>query len=454
VTDYHQLPITAISQSVSTDKIDEMQHQADAWHGLAFLFDSQLARLTTVTNDLAATWGGPAGAAFVAQVGRVQATLTQGRDTAKSNAASWARVINEATSAREAIYRLEGKYKAEVAKNQADFDHSWLNNPITDALGLTSPPTAADEAAIREKYDKQARTLLDHASSVYAEVFSSLQEIPTYTGPLGTNARQWGDSNGSGSATDPGSGVAHLLGGVALTAGTGIGAAWTEVAPSGPSLAGTAAPSLPAPSIPGGYPSPAAPGPGGLPPGGPSGGLFPPVPVKTGPAPRVPTGRTPLLAEPVEPGRTVIGSRPQAPGPRARGGLADESVIGSRRGGPGPAEGGGRPAVRPSDGRAVIGRETPATSRSTAKGRAGGVDEDGVIRANRRAEPAEGRSGAAGQRAHQRRDDHDPQAEPDDGTDLWEVADGVPAVVEPPAAYDPKREHSGPHVGRSDRRRR
>jgi hypothetical protein len=465
--DFDDLTITAASEIVSADKISEMTNQAEAWQGLAYLFDSQLARLAAATRSLSDGWGGPAGAAFAAQVGRVQATLTSSRETAIGNAAAWSRVVSEATTVREVIYQIEAEYKTalgnaqdDYAEKKAEADNSWLNNPITS--GLVDQPDEVKPDAVRKPFDERARAVFGVASDVYRDSYSALQDPPPYDGPAGATEGVGLPPTGPTSTDDSaGGGTPGLLGGAGLVGGTAV-VTWTDVAPSGPILAGSTAPTLPAPTSPGGTLPPAA-GPGGLPPGG--GGLptslFPSAfPVEPAPAPRVPIKRPSLLPEPVEPGQSVIGSRQGPNTGGIRGKAADASVIGSRGGRGASAQTGprvGRSEVKPSEGKAVIGRETAPAGRGRAGVRtpAAGAGADGVVRPGGRGEQSAGaRSGSAGQRGRQRRDEADTQAETTEGTELWDVADGVPAVVEPPATYDATSERPGPHVGRSDGRRR
>ena len=453
------LTITDASQIVSLDKISEMQNQAAAWQGLAYLFNSQLSRLEAATKALTQGWSSAAGVAFAAQIGRIQTTLAEGRDNAVTNSAAWTRVASKAAAVREEIYRIEGEYNAAVgkaqdayAKKKSEFDNNWLNNPVTNALDLVDEPDAPDPLKIREKYDIRAREVLNDASTVYSEEYFALQLPPPYDGPAAS--RDPIDNGNSDGARD---GNAGLLGAVGLTSITGIAATWTDVFPTGPTLAGSAPP-LPAPPAPVGPLLPTVPGPGPLPvgPAGPPTSLFPPkLPIKSGPAPRVPSVRSPLLPEPVEPGRSVIGSRPVTENGAARGRISNEPVIGSQRTSPSAGrsgDAGGKPAVRPSEGKPVIGRETPAAGRGRGALRAG-VGADGVVRPGGRGEQPPARSGTGGQRGTRRRDDQDLPADVVEGTELWDVADGVPAVVEPPTVYDATRERPGPRIGRTDRRR-
>jgi hypothetical protein len=159
-----------------------------------------------------------------------------------------------------------------------------------------------------------------------------------------------------------------------------------------------------------------------------------------------------------EPGPSVVGRRPMTPGRLPTG--SDESVIGNRAAGRGPMGGAGergalrgRGAATPRAVESVVVRETPGTgARRSAGARSAPGTEDGVVRPSRRTDEAGGRGGAGSRRSGRRREEQDQVGEGKEGTEMWEVNDGVPAVVEPPAVFDGSAERPGPHVG--GRRRR
>jgi uncharacterized protein YukE len=477
--EFDNLTLNDIDEIVTADKIDEMRNQVDAWQGLSYLLDSQLDRLQKSTAALATGWRSSAGLAFVDQVKRIQDTLTASRDVALKNVDAWTKAADEATTVRDVINQIMSEYgdaygKAQTAYNKAaaDAKNSLFNNPVTGFL--VDQPDPVDVAGVRKPFDLRAQAVLGVASGVYQEVYAALNDVPAYTGPIG--ATSYGP-------IDPLTGAVPGIGGIDITTGSGptppVGPPITHVQPPhvqvpisdppiqqqppvtiappevGPGLVGSITPTLPPPTAPGVTLPPSA-GSGGFPGGLP--GVFP-MPVPTGgfPIPGGLGGKSSLFPELEEPGPSVIGSR-QA-NARGFGGPGESAgTIGPRgagRGMPGETSGAGLRGGR-SFGKGVIGRETPAggRGRSAGKTRSGGADEDGVIRPARRG-AQEGSTGkVTGQRGRKRRDEQDETGTPGDGNELWEVDEGVAAVIEPPARYDASRERPGPHVGHRDERRR
>ncbi|MBN1171259.1 MAG: hypothetical protein JXA67_03715, partial [Micromonosporaceae bacterium] len=246
--DFDDLTIDDLSDIVSADKLREMGCQADAWQGLAYLFDSQLARLREAVDALSGGWRGPAGAAFAAEVGRIQQTLTRGREVALGNASAWSQAVDQATAARDVIYQIEGEYRAALGQAASDYerqkaeaDSSWLNNPATGFF--VDYPDKPDAAAIRAEYDQRGRAVMEYASGVYEEVYRTIQDAPAYDGPAGvwSPVDPWGDGmvlSGRSSRLSGTSGTPPL------NAPVDLGNAPTGSA--GPTLAGTAIPAAPA----------------------------------------------------------------------------------------------------------------------------------------------------------------------------------------------------------------
>ena len=158
-----------------------------------------------------------------------------------------------------------------------------------------------------------------------------------------------------------------------------------------------------------------------------------------------------------EPGPSVIGSRsgarPGGTGGEPEPGLGQGAGGRLGRGVRGAGEESGLRSGMPRAGKAVIGRETPQGGRPNARPKAGPeADSEGVIRPSRRGQQSGG-DGSVRQQGKRRDDERDVVHEAHDGDELWEVPEGVAAVIKPPAPYDAASERPGPHVGRSPGRR-
>jgi hypothetical protein len=217
----------------------------------------------------AQAWTGPAAAEFAHQIGRIQKTLTDGRDAALANATTWRHAADQAQATQEVVRDIWGQYQTALGQARSDYDRK-KQDADNSIFGFLTEPDPVKVEQVRKPFDQQARAVIAYTDGVYGD--SALVVPPPYDGPARGGTVTAPDSSGT---DHRGSSSAALLGGAALVAGSGLATVGSPQLPiDGPHLAGSApTPTLPA--SPGGAPAPGLPGPGRLPTSNPA-SFFPP----------------------------------------------------------------------------------------------------------------------------------------------------------------------------------
>ncbi len=439
VPDFDKYTIHDLREIVEADDIGRMCQQAEAWRGMAWLFDNQLGRLGVLTTELRQRWRGPAADAFLDEVGKVEQTLTVAGQTAQSNSSAWSAITAKAQATRARIVEIHNDYTTAWDQAQAEYQQATTGQasalsatfgPVAQAFVGPAPP---DANAVRQPYDFIAQLVMQDATTTYrTEYQQNLQWPPDYRGPSRTPVER----------PDPGSDPGDR--------------GW-----SGPGLSGVPAALLSAPIAAGALGLPGVPGSTPVPAGPPVAPyLFasaPPSPAGGGVTPR--PSRTPSFG-PLTPRlpetSPVVGPRTGISGRTPTGLVGNEPVIGGRA---------SRPVVRGplsdpvigGQGRAATGSGAPSERVSAAAGRPGrpagaAPGRDGVVRSARGEPTGDGSAiRPTGQRG--RRGD-EPLSEADGPLDdeAWRVEGGVPGVVTAPEPVDPRAQLPGPHLsGRTPR---
>lgn len=440
--DFDQYKLDDIVAMTAADRPAGMRAEAAAWRRMSALLGGVAQRMRGHNATLGAAWSGVGATGFLDAVGQIATPVADAAVEAGGNATAWNAM---ATTAEQTQQKINGLHLARL--------------PGPRVGGNAKVPTEGDA-------DRQARQIMEAASTEYSGHRPALHEPPPYRGPLA--APNPGDfdfvpvGTGDGDAGGAGQPPEDPVRGGGTGRGPGPGPEPEPPPPVEPT------PIEPVPPTPPGIPEPPEPpyrGPGLIigptptptptptpppapPPGPPAPTPYPPI---IGPVPSPPG--TPPVRPTLPPARPPGGSRPGEPGP-IRAPRATPPVIGERGAtGSAPRSGGagepGGAASGRSVGRAVIGDRAgsarsgsarPTDRRPSARRGVVGPVEDapaGDRPAVTVRSPGGGRRGGAG------RTGGAPAGAPSE-QEIWLVDDTAPDVVEA-VAVDPPR--AGPHLG-------
>ncbi|MGC4895499.1 hypothetical protein ACLQ2X_17055, partial [Micromonospora sp. DT31] len=211
--EFDHLSLDQLVSITAKDKPAEIAREALGWQGMAWLFEAQLARLTSAVSALQSQWSSPAGAKFVEEVGKIRETLNEGSRKASGNHKAWQVIGEQARETQKKLTELKAKRDKHLQTEQAQFEaakkedaenYNWGWLGISD---LTDDPEAPDLGAIRSDYDRQARAVMTQADSVYTEqYYKNLWWPPPYEGPLDAKVPQEYKGGGGGSTYSGGGG--------------------------------------------------------------------------------------------------------------------------------------------------------------------------------------------------------------------------------------------------------
>lgn len=213
--DFDKYNVKDIKEIADADKPAAMREQAEGWANMKTFFDDYLSTFDGYVAPLKSQFKGAAAKVFFDEVEKIRTVITESSKIAQGNSEGWNTIADRADTAKTKVDEIYGRYqqawgtaqtKYETEKKKDSDNYNWGWGGLSD---LWDDPKAPKQSDVMAPFDREARTEMDSATTVYQDQYMSKIFYPPTYEPLATppdvkDPGEWYQySDGPGTGTNP-----------------------------------------------------------------------------------------------------------------------------------------------------------------------------------------------------------------------------------------------------------